>query len=339
MGRLLRTLQSGQKLQTCASGTDLSWARNLIPVGLAVAENTTICRGCTRLCVGEACTMCAMQIDLHCHSRCSDGKLDPIDLVQRAADAGVSYLSITDHDTVSAYKELANRDLPVSLIPGIEFSTQWNGKGIHVLGLDIDPLDPAIVSACRSQQVAREERARQIALKLEQKGVKKAWENAKAHAGSAGIGRIHFATVVVEQGLAEDLPQAFKRLLGDGKPASVRADWMSLEDVNECIRNAGGIPVLAHPMKYKFTRTRLLRLLGDFKAAGGRGMEVVSGRQSAQETAEMSRLCRESGLLASCGSDFHEPGRMWAELGRFPPLPSACLPVWTRFRNPPNISE
>ena len=124
---------------------------------------------------------------------------------------------------------------------------------------------------------------------------------------------------------------AFKKYLGDGKTGDVKQHWADLPQIIEWIRDANGIAVLAHPLKYKLTRTKLKRLVDSFIQAGGQGMEVISGQQSPQHTREMGQLCADRDLLASCGSDFHMPGKVWAELGGFSALPADLTPVWDRF--------
>ena len=119
--------------------------------------------------------------------------------------------------------------------------------------------------------------------------------------------------------------------MGDGKVGDVKQHWAELPQIIQWIRGAGGIAVLAHPLKYKLTRTKLKKLIEDFIKAGGQGIEVVSGQQQAQQTADLAQLCEQNKLLASCGSDFHMPGRPWAELGLFASLPANVTPVWERF--------
>jgi len=119
--------------------------------------------------------------------------------------------------------------------------------------------------------------------------------------------------------------------MGDGKTGDVKQHWAELPRIIQWIRDANGIAVLAHPLKYKLTRTRLKRLIADFIKAGGQGIEVISGQQQVQQTRDIAQLCEQNKLLASCGSDFHMPGRPWADLGMFAALPSELTPVWEQF--------
>jgi predicted metal-dependent phosphoesterase TrpH len=277
-----------------------------------------------------------MVFDLHSHSHCSDGALSPAALLARAAEQGVDALAITDHDTVAAFAQLPAAGSVavtpgVTVIPGVEFSTTWNSVGIHVLGLNIDPASTAMVEGVAAQSAAREQRGAQIGEKLRKLGIENAFEGARSHAGGGQVGRPHFARHLVASGVVDDVEAAFKKYLGAGKPGDVREHWAPLAQVVEWIRGAGGVAVLAHPLKYKLTRTRLKRLLDSFTGSGGEGMEVVSGQQSAFQTRDMGQLCLEKSLLGSAGSDFHAPGSQWSELGRFHALPERVTPVWERF--------
>lgn len=272
-----------------------------------------------------------MIFDLHTHTRCSDGALAPAELLARAAEKGVDVLAITDHDTLDAYRSVTPGGAALRLVAGIEFSTQWEHCGIHVLGLDIDPGSDAIRVGVRFQTEARRKRAHRIARILAKMGIADALAGASALAAGDYIGRPHFARYLVDIGKARSMEDAFRRYLGDGKPGDVKQHWADLRQVVRWIRDANGIAVLAHPLKYKLSRSKLKRLLTDFIRAGGEGMEVASGQQQPQQTAAMAQLCREMKLLASCGSDFHNPGVRWAELGAFAPLPANVTPVWERF--------
>ncbi|MGK2927410.1 MAG: PHP domain-containing protein [Lysobacterales bacterium] len=276
-----------------------------------------------------------MIFDLHCHTTHSDGALTPAELVARAAALGVDVLSITDHDTLGAWTE-ARREtatLPCAprLVPGIEFSTHWEKMGIHVLGLNVDPGSDALATGVRLQTEARLERARRIGERLARQGLADAYAGAAALSPGGYLGRPQFARYLVASGAAASVEDAFKRYLGDDQLGDVRQHWAELPQVVEWIREAGGVAVLAHPLKYKLTGSKLKRLLAEFIRAGGEGLEVISGQQQLQQTASMARLCEQLGLLASCGSDFHEPGYPWSELGRFRALPAYLVPVWERF--------
>ena len=272
-----------------------------------------------------------MKFDLHSHTTISDGALAPQELVLRALDKGVDALAITDHDTIDAFAELPASHNNIEIIGGIEFSTQWENTGIHILGLNIDLHSDAIKTGARIQTEARMLRARQIGEKLAKQGIENAFEGASLLANDGYVGRPHFAQYLVDIGKVKSMQAAFKKYLGAGKAGDVKQHWASTDQVIEWIRDANGIAVLAHPLKYKLTNSKLKRLLDSFIKSGGQGIEVVSGRQLPYQTEFVARLCEQKGLLASCGSDFHMPSKHWAELGAFPALPGNVTPVWDRF--------
>jgi len=272
-----------------------------------------------------------MIFDLHSHTLASDGALTPPELLLRAAEKGVDVLAITDHDTVDGYRDLSAIPDNIKLIAGIEFSTQWQNCGIHVLGLNIDPESDAIKAGAKFQTKARRQRAEMIAEKLAKKGIEDAFAGATKLANGSYIGRPHFAQYLIDIGKVSDMQAAFKKYLGAGKAGDVKQHWADLPQIIEWIRGAGGIAVLAHPLKYKLTSTKLKRLLDDFLQSGGQGVEVVSGRQLPYQTQYMAQVCEQKNLLASCGSDFHGPSKHWAELGAFPCLPNNVTPVWDQF--------
>ena len=272
-----------------------------------------------------------MIFDLHSHTRVSDGTLTPPELLARAIEKAVDVLAITDHDTIDAYQQLPASYESVRLIPGIEFSTQWQNTGIHILGLNFDLHSDAIKEGARFQTDARLIRARIISEKLARKGIDNAFEGASKLACGSYVGRPHFAQHLVDIGKVSSIQAAFKTYLGTGKAGDVKQTWADLSQTIDWIRDAGGIAVLAHPLKYKLTNSKLKRFLDDFKKLGGQGIEVVSGRQLPYQTQYIAGLCEQKDLLASCGSDFHSPGKHWAELGKFAALPSRVTPVWDRF--------
>ena len=272
-----------------------------------------------------------MIFDLHSHTTLSDGLLTPGELIARAVEKRVDVLSITDHDTTDAYQKLPGGSDQIRLIPGIEFSTQWEGKGIHILGLNIELDCDAIKTGVRFQTDARLERAVQIGEKLKKKGIEDAFDGASRLSIGGYIGRPHFARHLVNIGKAKSMQSAFKNYMGDGKVGDVRQHWAELNQIVQWIRDSNGIAVLAHPLKYKLSRTKLKRLLASFMEVGGQGIEVVSGQQQPQQTKDMAELCEQMNLLASCGSDFHGPDKRWAELGAFASLPANVSPVWDRF--------
>jgi len=273
-----------------------------------------------------------MLYDLHTHSNASDGALSPDELLESAAAHGVTTLSITDHDTVNAYQRIDRSLLSdITLIAGIELSTTWMKRGIHIVGLNIDPANTQLLDGIAQQELARDERARTIGKRLLRLGIDDAYEAARELAGDAVIGRPHFARHLVNVGKVDSLQSAFKRYLGTGKPGDVRSGWASLGEVIDWISAAGGTAVLAHPLKYKMTYTKLTELLREFKALGGRGVEVVCGQQEANITKRLAGIVSDLDLLASCGSDFHTPDNQWSRPGRYAALPADLNTVWDEW--------
>ena len=272
----------------------------------------------------------SLHYDLHAHSTASDGTLTPAELAARARAQGVDVLALTDHDTTQgcAGAAAAAADVGLLLVPGVEVSVTWSGITLHVLGLNVDPDDTDLQQGLAGLGLFRIERAAEIARRLGRHGIADAHEGARRQAADARVGRTHFARFLVEQGHARDLRDAFKRFLTRGAPGYVTGEWAGLAQAVGWIRGAGGVAVIAHPARYRLTATRLRRLIGEFKECGGAGLEVVSGRHSRDEMFTFSNHARQQQLLASCGSDYHGPENPWVELGRLPPLPPGCVPVW-----------
>ncbi len=269
-------------------------------------------------------------IDLHCHSHFSDGLLSPDLLLAKALEAGVRVLALTDHDTTAGLTSLhlAAIDCPIQVINGIELSVRWKMNDIHIIGLMIDPQHEDLVSCVLQQEESRIARAKEIGACLAIIGVTDAYQKACDYAGHERVGRPHFAHVLVEEGVVPDMKHAFQRYLVRGRPAFVPTTWLSLEDVVETIIKAGGQAVIAHPLKYKLTRSKLHALIRAFKDAGGVGMEAVSGQMTAPQVMEVVGLCSRFELLASTGSDYHGDKVSRIGLGRQLPLPAGCTPIW-----------
>ncbi|WP_370978361.1 PHP domain-containing protein [Agaribacterium sp. ZY112] len=271
--------------------------------------------------------------DLHCHSSQSDGILRPAELLSRAKSQGVTTLALTDHDTISGLPEATvQAELEgIDLITGVEFSCLWYGRNIHVLALNFDASHSAIQALTELQLQRRIERSEVIASKLEKLGFIGILQAAQAKADGAIIGRPHFAQAMIDTGKVKDVAHAFKQFLGAGKVGDVKLQWPDFDDVTQACSAAGGQAVLAHPLKYKMTRTKLCSMIDDFKESGGQGIEVVSGLQTPQQTGDMARLANKYELLASCGSDFHAPSGYNADLGQISALPQSVEPIWQQW--------
>ncbi len=268
--------------------------------------------------------------DLHCHSTASDGALSPADLVQRAHTQGVTALALTDHDTTQG---LANARacadaLGIQLINGIEVSVVWENKSIHIVGLGIDPDYAPLANAADRIQILRLERAAKMSEKLARKNITGAFEAVQQAAGGGTITRSHFADFLVAQRHVDTHQEAFDRYLARGKSIYVSSVGLELGEAIKWIIEAGGVAVLAHPLRYQLTANWMKRLLTAFKEAGGHGMEVVTGRNIADEINRLASYASRFELAGSVGSDFHSPTNQWLELGRLAPLPDNIQPVW-----------
>jgi len=275
----------------------------------------------------------ALNIDLHAHSNCSDGALGPADLVTRASAAGVQVLALTDHDTVAGLDDAQRSAAPqgLQLVPGVEISASWSAQAVHVLGLWIDPASRELCSSLRTQADLRRERMAKICAQLTKLKLPGAELLAAVQAIPAVPTRAHLAQALVAGGHVDTCDAAFRKYLGKGKRAHFAADWPTLEVVVRWIGAAGGVAVLAHPLRYSLSAGARRRLLGDFAAAGGTALEVVSGANGAQQTDACAALALNHGLTGSVGSDFHNPQAAWNPLGRSLKLPDCVTPVWRSF--------
>lgn len=265
----------------------------------------------------------ASQIDLHCHTTASDGALSPEALVDRAIERNVTTLAITDHDTMAGFRQVQGyaQERGLTLIPGIELSSQWRGMGIHVVGLGMDPTHPVMIEAERSQTEVRRARAITIADRLAKKIQKDIDFSAVEALAGGEVGRPHFAQYLVEQGMVPDRQTAFKKYLGAGKVGDVKSGWPTMETVVKWIVESGGQAVLAHPHHYKLTRTKLLDCIAAFQYAGGQAMEICCGLMDKNQSGQLKKIAQDEGLLGSCGSDFHGPNKFGLDLGIMPAFP------------------
>ena len=220
-----------------------------------------------------------LRVDLHSHTNCSDGALTPKELIERAVNFQIDVLAITDHDSVKgldiAKQTILDQNIPLTLINGIEISTQWQGFEIHIVGLNIDPDHAQLQSLISAQQQRREDRATSMGEKLEKCGFEDVYSDAKAMAGEGSITRAHFAKVLLQRSVVSKMQSAFDKYIGKGKRAYVKPNWCSIEEAVATIHAAGGVAVMAHPIRYDLTAKWLRRLIVDFKDAQGDGLEVV----------------------------------------------------------------
>lgn len=273
----------------------------------------------------------AVKIDLHCHTTVSDGRLSPAEIVRRAVDKKIDVLAITDHDQTAAYFEahdvIKSENLPIQLIPGIELSVNWNGKEIHMLGLNFDPYHADINALVTRQGQRREERAQRISEKLERIGLKDGLARIKANNPNGIITRNHFAKLLIDDGLCSSMQNAFTRFLGKGNIGFVKTDWADFKTCITTIKAAGGKTAIAHPTRYKQNNRKLREMIAEFKQLGGQGLEIAWSQQAPSDREFLGRLALENDLEVSAGSDFHFPAP-WLELGKNLHLSERYHPIW-----------
>lgn len=272
-----------------------------------------------------------LNVDLHCHSNISDGTLTPTALATRAKANGVDVWAITDHDEVSGIAEAraVAASLALPFVPGVEISITWAGQTVHIVGLQIDETNPILVQGLAATRGGREQRAREIAAHLDAAGIPGAFEGALKFVGNPDlISRTHFARYIIELGLSKNLHDVFADYLGEGKPGFVPHRWATLQNAVEWIRSAGGIAVIAHPGRYKFTDLAFDALFSEFKDLGGAAIEVTTGSHTVDQYDYYAKVANNYGFLASRGSDFHGPGESRVDLGQLPPLPPGVKPIW-----------
>lgn len=272
-----------------------------------------------------------MIYDLHSHTTASDGSLTPVELITRADVRQVDVLAITDHDTVDgltpAKAEIDQKNLKLKLVNGVEISTKWHGFEIHIVGLCIDPEDPVLLSCLDTQLKHREIRAQSMSDKLDKKGIENVYQEAREMAVGKCVSRTHFAKVLLQRGVVSNFDAAFKKYLGKGKSAYVSPSWMDIETAVKIIKRAGGIAVIAHPIRYDMSNKWLAKLVAEFAEHGGDALEVGLTQQSPNQRLHISTLANKHDLHSSQGSDFHAPAR-WTDLGKSLYLTEQCKPVW-----------
>ena len=273
----------------------------------------------------------SLNADLHCHSVVSDGTLSPEQLAQRAHANGVQLWALTDHDEVAgqAAAAAAAAALGLDYLTGVEISVTFLGQTVHIVGLGFDADNLVLRQGLEQTRGGRAARARDMAAALAAVGVCGAYEGALKYAGNHDlISRTHFARFMVETGVCKDTYEVFRKYLTEGKPGFVEHRWATLKDAVGWIRGAGGLAVIAHPARYKFSANEEYALFTEFKGHGGEAVEVVTGSHSVAESQTFAATALEFGLAASRGSDFHSPEESRTDLGALPDLAPHLTPVW-----------
>jgi len=242
-----------------------------------------------------------MNADLHCHSTVSDGTLEPEALAARAKANGVELWALTDHDELGGQQRArdAARAVALPYLNGVEISVTFLDTTVHIVGLGIDSDDERLRQGLAATRGGREARAREMADELAKVGIPGSYEGALRYVGNPDlISRTHFARHLVESGVCADTQEVFRRFLVEGKPGFVPHRWATLKNAVTWIGDAGGIAVVAHPARYKFSPTEEYALFSEFKGHGGRGVEVVTGSHTAAEAERYAGTAKEFELLA-----------------------------------------
>lgn len=257
-------------------------------------------------------------IDLHVHSTCSDGTFTPAGLVSYAVQKGLAAIALTDHDTVEGLEEASTAAVGtgLELVPGIEFSTEYKERDIHILGLDIQPKQTDFAKHLKAFQESRDARNEEMTLRLQNlEHIPITMEALRSAYGDAVLTRAHFGRWLFEHGYVRSIREAFSRYIGDDCPCFVPRKRTDPRQAIALIRNAGGIPILAHPLLYHLTDTELEELVRYLKEAGLQGIEAIYSSNTGLDESSMRCLARKMNLKISGGSDFHGKNKPLLDLG------------------------
>lgn len=256
--------------------------------------------------------MSGLPADLHVHSTASDGKLTPVEIVHEALTAGLTAIGLTDHDTVSgipAALEAAGAT-HLEVIPGIEFSAEWELEEVHILGYYLEYQAPLLQDILSKLRRARDERAQAIIKKLAVLNIFISFDYLREIAGTSILGRPHIARAMIEAGYIASVREAFESYLGRGRPAYVPRSKLSPDKAIELVRIAKGVPVLAHPGLMAKDE-----LIPELIKMGLLGIEVFYPSHTPEMVARYRRMCEQRNLIMTGGSDFHGPGLDYPALG------------------------
>jgi predicted metal-dependent phosphoesterase TrpH len=252
-------------------------------------------------------------VDLHCHSTASDGLLSPVELVTYASERGVSTVGLTDHDSTNGVAEAVatGAELGVTIIPGVELSSEIEGLQAHILGYFIDPASVPLQREFEWMNRTRRERVGRIVQNLNAAGIPIEVDAVFAEAGDGTIGRPHVARVLIANGYASSVSDAFARFLTRGKPGYAISEKITPEGAIQAINRAGGVAVLAHPWSTKDPVGAVARLA----PAGLSGLECYYGEYAPDVRDGLADLAHAYDLIPTGGSDFHGPGVKSVDLG------------------------
>lgn len=256
-------------------------------------------------------------VDLHVHSTRSDGSYTPTELVNYAIEKGLSAFALTDHDTTAGLSEAlaAAEGKDITVIPGIEFSSEYEGRDIHIVGLYIDYTSDFFKRRLEAFVNGRIIRNQEMCKRLGQHGIDITYDQLLSEFPGSVITRAHYATYLFKYGYTKSLKEAFERYIGDHAPCFVSRKKITPMRAIEIILKAGGLPILAHPMLYHMSGARLDHLVSELKEVGLAGIEAIYSTHSPSEEREIRKLAAKYDLLISGGSDFHGNAKPGLDLG------------------------
>ncbi len=250
--------------------------------------------------------------DLHVHSTVSDGSCTPAELVHLCCEAGLSSFALTDHDCTAGYREAYNEaekltktGTPIRVIPGVEISTGYNGRDIHILGLFIDPECPELNKALKLTEERRNKRNIEMINRFRDAGINISHEELTFGCPDTIITRGHFSRLLVSKGYAKDYKDSFDRYLNPSSPFFVPREYLEIHETINLINKAGGVSILAHPLLYKYSKEKVDELVRIFTEHGGHGIEAVYSSNTNDDEAYVRSLAEKYSLAISGGTDFH----------------------------------
>ncbi len=257
-------------------------------------------------------------IDLHCHTLHSDGTDSPEGLALLGDQARLTALCLTDHDTlggIPAFLAMQSQ-VKVRLLVGTELSCRFLGQSLHVLGLLVDPLDARFQARLEELRGRRDDRNRRMLVRLAELGCPVTYEEVQAQADSPLLSRVHFAMALAARGYVRRPPEAFERLIGDNCPGFVPREELSPADAALWIREAGGVPVVAHPGRFGGRGFRWDEAMAELQRQGLEGLEGYYGEYLAAEQKYFMALAARLGMVVTGGSDYHGANKPGLRLGR-----------------------
>ncbi len=257
------------------------------------------------------------KVDLHVHSNVSDGTLSPREVVKAAKNAYLSAMALTDHDTVNGIPEaiLAGKEFDIEIIPGIEMSSFYKDREIHIVGLCVDYKDPNFLASINDEISNRTLRNKRMIKKCNDFGFEISINELKELFPQSVITRAHFAKFFMQKNYVKSIKEAFDKYFGDGMPLYVPRDKKTAKQTIEIIKSAKGVPILAHPLLYKFSSGELKNLCIELKTYGLVGIESMYSTHRGFDELTVRHLAHEVGLLESGGSDFHGANKPYIAIG------------------------